>query len=240
MFTCRRHFSISCIGSLNRPGVSGDLLPPESLGHLCLVLWASDLDSAWSAGLLRVDPGTLGPPNRDGKRRLTPDGRASVRTLWPDHRRLADNLLLHLDEPTRDRIFSARARRGNQHGQARINELFRSVRGRIIRRAIVATVGQQDDFMKRARGNGGARTYLRPEGILVLGHQDNDPDVAEALGLPRPHKGEFISVRVVPIDQHDNRIAAEIEGTRWAVASDTEPVVAAPEIPRKHNQQQAD
>jgi hypothetical protein len=52
--------------------------------------------------------------------------------------------------------------------------------------------------MKRARGNGGARTQLRADGILVLGHQDRDPDVARALGLPVPRKGEFISARVVP------------------------------------------
>ena len=39
------------------------------------------------------------------------------------------------------------------------------VQRRIIRRAELATVAQQDDFMKRARGNGGARTTLRPEGI---------------------------------------------------------------------------
>jgi len=47
--------------------------------------------------------------------------------------------------------------------------------------------------MKRARGNGGARTQLRAEGILVLGHQENDPLVAADLGLPAPEKGEFIS-----------------------------------------------
>lgn len=208
------------------------MLPPESLGHLCLVLWASDLESAWSAGLIRVDAATLGPPNRDGKRRLTPEGRRLVRPLWPHHGRLAENLILHLDEETRARIFAARARRGNLHGQARVNELFRSVQGRIVRRATVATVGQQDDFMKRARGNGGARTQLRPEGILVLGHQDNDPKVAEALGLPRPSKGEFVAVRVVPVDMHDDRPAAEIEGALWAVALETDPVVPAPAVPR--------
>jgi hypothetical protein len=209
------------------------MLPPESVDHICLVLWASDLENSWSAGLVRVDAAKLSPPNRDGKRRLTPEGRLLVRELWPKRGRLADNLLLHLDADIRRRIFAARARRGNQHGQARINELFRSVHGRIIRRAIVATVGQQDDFMKRARGNGGARTALRPEGILVLGQQDNDPRVAEDLGLPRPRKGEFVAARVVPVDAHDARPAAEIEGALWAIARETDPVVAAPEVPRR-------
>ena len=80
-----------------------------------------------------------------------------------------------------------------------MNELFRSVQHVIIRRAVLETVAQQDDPMKRARGNGGARTQLQPEGIVVLGHQDNDPLVAEALGLQRPQKGEFISARVVRV-----------------------------------------
>ncbi len=208
------------------------MLPPESLGHICLVLWASDLENSWSAGLVRVDAAKLSPPNRDGKRRLTPEGRSLVRPLWPGHGRLAENLLLQVDGETRARIFGARARRGNQHGQARINELFRSVRGRIIRRAIVATVGQQDDFMKRARGNGGARSALQPEGILVLGHQDSDPTVAEALGLPMPRKGEFVSARVVQADPDDDRPVAEIESAPWVVAREGDPVVPAPKMLR--------
>lgn len=216
------------------------MLPPESVGHLCLVFWASDPESAWSAGLVRVDSTKLGPSNRDGKRRLTPESRALVRELWPDHGRLAENLLLHLDDATRTRIFAARARRGNQHGQARINELLRSVQGRIIRRAVVATVGQQDDFMKRVRGNGGSRTHLRSEGILVLGHQDNDPKVAEALGLPAPKKGEFVSARVVRVERKGDRRAAEITGMLWALAVEGEPVAPAPEVPRKRTREQSD
>ncbi len=165
------------------------MMPPESVGYICLVLWASDEESAWSAGLLRVDPDKLGPANRDGKRRLTPEGRLHVRALWSDHGRLAPNLLLHLDADVRERIFAAKARRGNQHGQARVNELFRSVQRVIVRGAVLATVAQQDDFMKRARANGGARSYLRHEGILVLGHQENDPVVARELGLSVPPEG---------------------------------------------------
>lgn len=52
----------------------------------------------------------------------------------------AENLLLHLDSAARDRIFAAKANRGGQHGQARVNELFRAVQGRSIRRAELASV----------------------------------------------------------------------------------------------------
>ena len=113
-----------------------------------------------------------------------------------------------------------------------MNELFRSVQRRIIRRAELATVAQQDDFMKRARGNGGARTHLQPEGILVLGHQDNDPMVARDLGLRVPTKGEFISARVVPCNPFDAVDAAEISGGYWRLAGLADPTVPAPTVPR--------
>src|SRR5262249_24560989 len=105
----------------------------------------------------------------DAKRQLTSANRIHIRDLWPENGRLPENLFLNIDADIRERIFNARAQRGSSHGQARTNELFRSVQRRIIRRAELATVARQDDLMKRARGNGGARTNLRPEGILVLG-----------------------------------------------------------------------
>ena len=209
-------------------------LPPEAIDHLCLLITADDETSTWSAGLIRVRGEYLrGKPNRDSKRQLSAAGRARVRQLWPRHGRLAENLFLHMDPRIRERVFSAKGKRGRQHGQARTNELFRSVQRRIIRRAEVATVAQQDDFMKRARGNGGARTGLRPEGILVLGHQDNDPLVASALGLPVPRKGEFVSARVVPACADRDDPVAVINGRSWALARSGDPHAPAPVIPRR-------
>jgi hypothetical protein len=155
--------------------------------------------------------------------------------LWPAHGRLAENLFLHCDPRIRQRIFNARSRRGLPNGQARTNELFRLVQRRIIRRAELATVAQQDDFMKRARGNGGARTLLRPEGILVLGHQDQDPVVAAALGLAVPQKGEFISARVIPARAGRTDPVAVIDGQLWALARPGDPADPAPEVPRSRN-----
>ncbi len=209
-------------------------LPPEAVGQLCLLVTADDKARSWSAGLIRCREEYLrGKPNRDAKRQLTATSRARIRDLWPGHNQLAGNVFLMLDPATRDRIFSARAHRGQQHGQARTNELFRSVQRRIIRRAELATVAQQDDFMKRARGNGGARTQLRAEGILVLGHQDNDPLIAAALGLPAPSKGEFISAWVIPAREGRADPVAVIDGQPWALARSGDPVILAPAVPRK-------
>jgi hypothetical protein len=208
-------------------------LPPEAIHHICLLITASDQRSSWSAGLIRVSESHLrARSNRDAKRQLSARSHTYIRELWPDNRKLAENLFLSLDADIRDRIFDAKANRGNQHGQARVNELFRLVQRRIIRRAELATVAQQDDFMKRARGNGGARTALRFEGILVLGHQDNDPNIAAALGLPIPKKGELVSGRVIQARDDRNDAVAFIEGERWALVRPADPVVTAPIVPR--------
>jgi len=206
-------------------------LPPEAVGHICLLVTANDADASWTAGLIRVRETDLrGAANRDAKRQLTALSRPRIRELWPGHGRLAENLFLRLDPQVRRRIFAAPS------GRARANELFRSVPRRIIRRAELATVAQQDDFMKRARGNGGARTDLRPEGILVLGHQDGDPQIAFALGLPVPQKGEFISARVTPARADRADPVAVIDGCGWALARPGDPPHPAPLLRRGGDQ----
>ncbi|MBT0770765.1 hypothetical protein KIH74_17615 [Kineosporia sp. J2-2] len=213
-------------------------LPPEVIGHLALVISASDDKATWSAGIVRVDESLMNlGRNRDRKGTLSVQGRRGISTLWPEHGRLAPNLFLELEESKRDKIFGARSAKGSSHGQARTCELFRQVQGRIIRRAELATVAQQDDFMKRARGNGGARSILRPEGILVLGHQENDPVIADQLGLPVPKKGEFIAVRVKPATPGAQTATASIASSYWTIAEKNDPVHEAPSIPRKRAQE---
>ena len=213
--------------------IGGWEIGPEIVGHLCLVVWASDLESRWQAGMVRAtDERLRDTRNRDAKRKLSTAGVAAIRWLWPKHGRLATNLLLHLDPDVRGRIMSAQGGRG-RHGQARLFELCRQVQGVVLRRAVIETVGWGlDDPLKRMRSNGGARDALRPEGILVLGHQDQDPAIAEALGLVRPGKGEFIAVRVVPRATDDGRPSVEISDRAWVIARSDEPVVEAPVVSR--------
>src|SRR5260370_23486295 len=206
-------------------------IPPEDMDDRWLVMAASDMGSSWAAGLIRVREEYLRDRrNRDSKRQLSAAARSRIRQLWSRHGHLAENIFLPMDPRDRERIFSAKARRGTQHGQAKTNELFRTVQRRIIRRAEVATVAQQDDFMKRARGNGGARTALQAGGILVLGHQDNDPLVAAALGLPVPRKGEFVSARVVSGHEDRDDPVAVIGGRPWTLARPGDPQTPAPVI----------
>jgi hypothetical protein len=191
----------------------------------------------WEAGLIRVadDPrlfnlDTAG--NRDGKRRLSQEGESQVRWLFPDAE-LPPNQILHMDDALREEIFAAGSNRANGSGQQRIDMLCRRVRGVLLRRGTILTVAQQDDSLKRPRDS---RLRLRPEGILVLGHQEHHPDIAEALGYPRPRKGQFLSVRVVPAEASFRGPTAEITGEYWREASADDPVAPAPLIPRRRRQ----
>ncbi len=203
------------------------MIPPEAIGHLCLLTWAEDSsDPKWSVGLVRVTNEilTLGG-NRDRKRSISKAGRESIYWLW-DHHPLPGNVLLEADQSVVAQIFQPKS------GTERINRLFRLIQERIISRNVVATVNQGKDYMKRVRGNGGARTFLKTEGILILGQFQSHVKVAHALGLPEPKDGDSISVRVVPANGPGPGIA-NIAGKFWRKAHPTDPVVQAPDLPVK-------
>lgn len=214
--------------------MGGWMMPPESVGHLCLVVSANDDKSRWHAGLIRVRDeilraGITVRGNRDAKRALSVEGESQILWLYENHE-LPPNLFLALTEEERERIFTARSGNRPTSGQARLKELFRTVQRRIVRRAVVCTVAMQDDSMKRAR-DCRLEKHLGREGFLILGHQEQDPEVAAALGLPRPSKGQFVSVRVHPAEPDDYPVA-EIRGRYWRIARDDDPPVIAPKLRR--------
>ena len=174
--------------------IGGWMIPPEARDHLCLLVSAEDTSTPiWSMGLVRASANHLNlGANRDAKATLNEAGRNAITWIQQDAP-LPANVLLKLDAATVDRIFA------QPSGQKRINELFRSALGVVIGRAAVATVAQQDDYMKRVRANGGARTILQPEGILVLGQYQSHVAIARAFGVPIPGPGDSVSVRVTPV-----------------------------------------
>jgi hypothetical protein len=198
-------------------------IPLEADGHVCLLVWADDEQSRWSAGLIRISNAVLrSGGNRDRKRTLNDNGLGNICWLWRDQI-LPENLLLHLDDVTRARIF---ALAGKRSGQKRVNELFRSVQGRIISRTAVMTAGQQDDPPKRVRD---ARKQLRPEGVVILGHQGDHPRIASALELPVPMKGEWVSVRLTPAGAETHPPVVSIAGRLFRRAAEEDsPIVAPP------------
>lgn len=214
------------------------MIPPEALDEICLVVWADDWEKKWSAGLLRANRAKLTTSgnvtkkgNRDGKFRLTKKDRHLVHWLWLDQP-LEENLLLHLDRDTQAAVLAAGSGSKRSPGQAKVNELFRRVQKRRINRTVIRTLAQQKDYMKRVRGDGGARDKLRDEGILICGDYPNHRKVAEALGLPVPQEGENVSVRVVEAKPHHAGCPRVLlDGRYWVVAGPDDAPERAPLLP---------
>jgi hypothetical protein len=205
--------------------LGGWMIPPEAQGHLCLLVWAADASSCWSMGLVRVTPERLNTGgNRDRKATLNQAGREAITWLF-DGAALPPNILLQLDRSEVDRIMALKS------GQQRINEIFRVAMGRIVGRGVVATLGQQDDYMKRVRANGGARTVLQREGIVILGQYGSHAAIARALGVPVPGRGDSVSVRLAPASAPGPGVA-QIDGALWRVAAASDPCVHAPALPK--------
>ncbi|WP_406471524.1 NaeI family type II restriction endonuclease [Streptomyces hirsutus] len=85
--------------------------------------------------------------------------------------------------------------------------------------------------MKRICGNGGSRSALRDEGIIIMGDYDAHRHIARQLGLPVPRDGEFVSARIVPALPGVGKPVAEMDGRLWSLASPEDPVHRAPALP---------
>ena len=180
----------------------GWMIPPETVGRICIVLSALDNENpTFSAGLVRIKQDGLGARNRDAKAKLNATGRASVFWLFRDVPMPA-NVLLQLDRAVVDHVLSLRS------GQKRVNELFRCALGRIVARGAVATAAQQSDYMKRIRENGGARTALQTEGSSYLVSTESHTAIAHSLGIPESGAGDSIAVRVVRATRPGSGVAA--------------------------------
>jgi uncharacterized protein (DUF4415 family) len=197
-------------------------IPTEAMGHLCLLTTAKDRAGTFDVGIIRITPDILNPGrNKDKKTTITKE--AKTRIVWlARNAPLPGNLLLSLPDTVVEKIMSAGS------GQKKINELLRQVQGHVIERNTAVTVAQQEDGLKRCRD---ARPQLADEGIVVLGHQNDSPIVAQALGLPKPAKGTFLAVRLVRVASGvDGRSVARIGDGFYAVARAEDPVERAPQL----------
>lgn len=203
----------------------GWMLPPESFGQLILVCTASDVDAVWSMGVVRVtEENRRTSVNRDGKTGLNQLGRSRIKWLHHDAE-LPPNVLLGVDPVAVDSIFEPKS------GQQRLNQLFRVIQGKRIGRNTIATVAQQDDYMKRVRSNGGSRSLLRREGIIIpSGDYLRHREIAEQLGSEIPMPGEVVSVRVAPANEAGAGVV-DLDGQLWRTAVVSDPMVEAPLLP---------
>ncbi|MFB2583029.1 NaeI family type II restriction endonuclease [Herbiconiux sp. P15] len=204
--------------------MGGWMLPPEVFEQIALVGTADDAESRWSLGLVRVSvENRREKTNRDQKSQLSPAGRSAIKWLWRDAK-LPPNVLLQLPDEVVAHVLDSKM------GTQRLHRLFRAAEGRIVHRTTVATVARQLDAQKRVRGNGGSRSVLAGEGIVILSGKYH-AHIARALGVPVPSAAEYISVRVVPTDGSSGAVIA---GERWRRATtDDEVVRAAPSLPER-------
>lgn len=203
------------------------MIPPEAVDRIILGLWASDEQGKWSVGVVRASARLLSAArgNRDLKRRLTAAGKATVVWIFKD-RPLPENALLRIPPADVQKIFTA------ESGTKRVDMLFRLAQQRIISRTVVATVARQEDYMKRVRGNGGSRSSLRPEGIVIIGQYESHRRVAQALKVPVPGPGESVSARLARRQPHHTGLPfISLDGVDWVVAQPDDPKEMAPVLP---------
>ncbi|MCN9239284.1 NaeI family type II restriction endonuclease [Streptomyces sp. RY43-2] len=212
----------------------GWMIPPEAMGYLCLLVWADDSKSRWSAGLFRVREEWLNTgSNRDKKLTVKAEHRNRIAWLWRDAD-LPENVLLHLPEATRKEILLE----GNRKGQRRVIELFRRVQNRHIGRGAIRTAAQQLDYMARLReGDGRARTVLRGEGIVIAGPYSRHQEIARQIGAEVPQRGEFVSFRVAEARaHHGDRPRVKLDGKEWVLADEGDLPETAPRLPKVTNE----
>jgi hypothetical protein len=194
----------------------------NTIDHPAFVAWMCDDTNEWAAGLVRISDGLLkshpdGRPrwNGDRKRKIADKHQTDIYWLFGGVQDdLPRNAILDLSPEER-----AGALDSSKSGNMRMKVLFTSVQQQLIDRGTILTVGQQDDAPRRARES---RTLLARSGIAVLGHREGHPDVAKALDLPVCEMGQWLSVRLVEVDEHSSRRKALHRGRWWAIATDGE------------------
>ena len=200
-------------------GTWGWNIPKEAMGHICLLIRADDEKGTVSAGLVRITEEILNPgKNQDLKGTISKTGRESIAWLINEAEMQINQLHLW-PKNIIAQIWS------KDSGQQRLNEMFRLKQGELIERQTIATVAQaKDDPMKRVRANGGARSQLSNEGIVILGHQNDHPRICSVLGLPVPKKGQVIAIRLVKC----NSGVLELDGSKWRRANENDQYCDAP------------
>ncbi|MET8386487.1 NaeI family type II restriction endonuclease [Streptosporangium canum] len=151
-------------------------IPPEALGHICLLVHGDDITGEMAVGLLRIRDEILVGGNRDAKRTIqSPGGISEIRWLVAPGTPIPENFLMSLRKKDRDAILAPRG------GDARAIELFTRCEGMIIYRHTIESIGQQLDEARRFRGE--TRKKLLEKGFEVLnGHWKADRQRAMDLG----------------------------------------------------------
>jgi hypothetical protein len=166
------------------------MIPPETYRteDPCILIATAKDEGHCRLGLMLARDAYLTRPNRDSKRAVSANGKGNILWLVPDAP----------FPPSRwTGIAMARFRELRRvRGGTRRAALFfaENLRMPIHRSIVQALLFDQDDYMKRLRGNGGARDLLLGQGIVILSGVYDLPK-AQALGL-RLASDEMMAVRI--------------------------------------------
>ncbi len=142
------------------------MIPPETYRgqEPCLLIAIADEDRKCWLGLMLARDEYLGAAegNRDGKRSVVKKGKENV--LW-----LISGTELPVSRWANVDMQRFRELRTIKGGSRRAAMFFRENPGLVVHRTIVQSLlHDQRDYMKRIRGNGGARDILKTEGISLF------------------------------------------------------------------------
>lgn len=166
-------------------------IPPETYRaeEPCILIRSNEATLRCWLGVIFARDAYLNPgANRDRKRSISAAGRDNI--LW-----ILDGVPYpggHWEGIDTERFRELREMHG---GSRRVSQFLRENLGvRFHRSVIQALLYDQLDYMKRLRGNGGARDILGPEGIAVLTGV-YDAELAQQLGYGILHRDEVLAVR---------------------------------------------
>lgn len=140
------------------------MVPPETFRNAepCVLVMVATASHRCSLGVFVAREAYLNAGNRDGKRSISASAFEHISWLLKDER-LPESRFLGIDM---NRFRDLRLMRG---GTKRAAQFFRENLRRVVNRTVLqGLLHDQDDYMKRLRGNGGARDVLHTEGIALL------------------------------------------------------------------------
>lgn len=145
------------------------MIPPEAIGHVCILISATEEKGCFSFGVAEAVIENLNPGrNRDGKTSFSAAGKKTIQWILKDEP-YPKNVWETVPPEAAQSIFEPKS------GTQRIVKLFEILPNKPIHRSTIHAVARQHDYMKRIRANQGARDHLHPRGIVVLNGSQDGP-----------------------------------------------------------------
>jgi hypothetical protein len=172
------------------------MIPPETsrMEEPCLVIASDDATQRCWLGLIIARNAYLTKPNRDQKRGVASGAFQNI--LW-----LVEAAPMPVSPWQGINMTEFRNLRKVKGGSKRAAEFFAGHLRKLVHRSVVqALLFDQDDYMKRLRGNQGARDILRTRGIALLSGFYDTALLAE-LGITGVAAEEMIAVNAASPEQ---------------------------------------